>query len=319
MIVFLHTAAHRYTHAPVRRLVPSVRQMSYEVALGLRSFPRATYVFTDMDRLSTWQLELAAHVYVCLNAGGCRLLNDPARVLGRLPLLRRLALEGLNGFDAWPASEAWRADRFPVFVRTAAAHRGNLTDLIFTPEDLSNAIERLLSQAYPLSNLIVVQYCAEASSSGVFRKLSMYKVGDALLAAPSVHERHWMAKYGEAGVAGPDGYEEDLRLMARTPYAMALLNAFKLSSVEYGRADFGIVQGKAQIYEINTNPSISLTLTQNPNAARREAEELSRRRYLQAIRELDSEPGPRVQVPLPTSKAHVPRRRRISPLPSWMP
>ena len=44
----------------------------------------------------------------------------------------------------------------------------------------------------------------------VFRKLAMFRIGDRMVATPSVHERHWTAKYGEEGVAGQAAYDADL-------------------------------------------------------------------------------------------------------------
>ncbi len=319
MIVFLHTASHRYTHRAVRRALAPVRPMSYEAALGRHSLPLATYVFTDLDRLGAWPLELAATLFRALQAAGCRVLNDPARVLGRLALLRRLARARLNSFDAWPASEADAVERFPVFVRTAAAHRGNLTDLLSTPAELAEAIERLVRDGYPLFDLIVVEYRAEPSSTGVFRKLSMYKVGDQLVPSPSVHQRHWMAKYGEAGVAGEEGYLDDLRIAQTAPYAQAVGEAFRLAGVDYGRADFGLVEGRPEIYEINTNPFITLKPTEAADAARRETEAISSQRFLEAVLALDSPPGGRVPLHRPHGHGHLPRRRRISPTPYWTP
>jgi hypothetical protein len=36
-----------------------------------------------------------------------------------------------------------------------------------------------------------------------------------------------------------------------------LRRVFDIAGIEYGRADWGIVAGKVQIYEINTNPYVS--------------------------------------------------------------
>jgi len=40
-------------------------------------------------------------------------------------------------------------------------------------------------------------------------------------------------------------------------HADVLGQVFGIAGIEYGRADFGIVGGRVQVYEINTNPHVS--------------------------------------------------------------
>lgn len=86
MIIFVTTCSHRYTNNAIAKVLPFVRQEVYPLLFARRSLPRATYIFTDFDRLNFWQLEYAAHVFRQLSAAGCRVLNDPAAAL--LPAAR---------------------------------------------------------------------------------------------------------------------------------------------------------------------------------------------------------------------------------------
>lgn len=313
MIVFVTTLTHRYTHTAVERALPMFWRMPYPLLFARRSLPRATYIFSDFDRLDTWKLELAAHTYRVLRAAGCRVLNDPAVVPERLTLLRRLHRLGINSFGAWAADEAAAVDRFPVFVRTAAAHRGNLTEPLGNANALAAALENLIAQGYPLSDLMIVEYRAEPIRDDVFRKMAMYRVGDRFIPAPSVHERNWAAKLGTDGVAGEAGYAEDLDRIRTNPYAQALRSAFLAANIEYGRADFGIVRFRPEVYEINTNPAVSGS---GPHhfAARAAALEWSSEAYLSAVRELDTPPArSRVPVPLPELLS----RKRLHLLPGY--
>jgi hypothetical protein len=320
MIIFVTTATHAYTHAAVAESLPMVRRIAYPVLLSRRSLPRATYVFTDFDRLSAWQLEIAAHLYRVLVDAGCRVLNDPARALQRLALIRRLSIRGLNTFTAWPASEAESVDRFPVFLRTAAAHRGVLTDLLETKEALAEALETTLASGLPLSNLIIVQYRATPSPSGVFRKRALFRIGDAVAPDPSVHERHWAAKYGENGAAGAEGYAQDLEEMHSLPFAPAVLSAFQAADIDYGRADYGLVDGRPETYEINTNPMIDRLGWTHPFPDRIAAVELARARYLEAVKALDTtNAGARVKIPVTGPRAMVRRGRGAAPAYLWTP
>ena len=103
MIVFVVTASHCYTHRAVERSLPAFHTMTYRSLFGRVGLPTATYIFSDFDRLGFRELELAAHAHRSLQSAGCRVLNDPARALQRLPLLRRLHREAINSFTAWPA------------------------------------------------------------------------------------------------------------------------------------------------------------------------------------------------------------------------
>ncbi len=318
MIIIVTTTAHRYTHTPITRKLPEFRRTTYPYLFARRALPHATYIFTDFDRLSAWQLELAAHVYRVLDGAGARVLNDPARALQRLALLRRLHRDGVNSFTAWPAGEAAGVDRFPVFVRTIAAHRGNLTALLHDGAALAEAIEQLVRRGHPLADLMVAEYRAEPIRDDVFRKLSIYRLGDRMVAAPSVHERNWTAKEGEEGVAGEVGYAEDLEIVRTNPHAHAVRRAFEAARIEYGRADFGIVAGRPEIYEINTNPMM-LTPGVPKSPLRAEALQLSQAAYCAALLELDSKGGSRISVPLPEAMNVCRPRDRLLPGYQWMP
>jgi hypothetical protein len=127
MITHLTTASHAYTHRELSRAGRlDFRSLSYTRAFRASSLPRATYIFSDMDRLGFWELELASRLYRVLKAAGLRVLNDPGRVRQRLSLLRELKQKGINRFDAWQADDSSRSARYPVFLRTQSAHRGNL-------------------------------------------------------------------------------------------------------------------------------------------------------------------------------------------------
>ncbi|MEQ8966854.1 MAG: hypothetical protein RID91_13580 [Azospirillaceae bacterium] len=318
MIVLVTTRAHRYTHYKVAAGLPGFRLIPYPVLAARRSLPRAAYIFSDFDRLSFWQLELAAHLYRQLRDAGCPVLNDPARALQRVALLRRLHACGINSFAVWPATE-WRAvDHFPVFLRTAAAHRGNLTDLIEGPDDLDRAIEDLVAAGQPLADLMIAEYRAEPLDGGVYRKLSVYRVGDRYVATPSVHERHWTVKYGEQGVAGEEAYARDLETVRANPHGAVIARAFEEAGIDYGRADFGIADGRPEIYEINTNPMIAPS-TRHPFPDRLEAFRLSHEAFLAAIAALDPGVGGRVRVERPAWLAGQRRLARLLPGYLWTP
>lgn len=268
MIIVLTTRPHRVTHTALAQATGfDLRMRDYGHCFNARRLPAATYVFADLDRLDYWALEQAAHLYRQLAAAGLRLLNDPARSSQRYGLLRRLHEAGINDFDAWSLSEQRLPTRYPVFLRTAAAHRGILSGLLHTPADLEACVEQALAAGLPERELLVVEYCAEPVRPGLFRKLATFRVGDALVPAPSVHDDQWVAKNGQRGIAGPELYAEEARLVREQPHDDTLRRTFELARIDYGRADYGLVAGRPQVYEINTNPQIG-TARQHPDPAR---------------------------------------------------
>ncbi len=318
MIVFCCTWTHRYTHRAVQADVPGLRIMSYPELFARRRLPRATYVFSDFDRLGPWQLEVAALTYRALDREGCRVLNDPARVLNRLALLRRLEAEGVNSFRAWPAWDEGAVDRWPVFLRTVAAHRGTLSPPLADRPALQAALARLLAEGYPIMDLAIIEFRAEPLHGDVYRKSSMYCVGGVLTPTPSVHERNWTAKAGEGGVAGDEGYASDLEMVRTMPHAAVLRRAFEVAGVAYGRADFAVVGGRAEVYEINTNPMMR-RMGAVPYPARAEAGRLSHAAYLGAFRAMDDTRGGTVPVPRPARFGARSRWLKLLPGYQWMP
>jgi hypothetical protein len=299
MIVVLTTPSHDYTHRVLEgngRF--ELRRMTYERVLTRRRLPRATYLFTDLDRLNFWELQLAARLHACLRRAGLRVLNDPARVHLRFGLLRTLKENGYNRFDAWRVEDPRRPapQDYPVFLRTEAAHRGNLTDLLETPEALEDAVEQALAKGIPRRDLLAIQYCAQPLRPGLFRKLAAFRVGERMVTSLAVHESRWTAKYGEQGIASAEDYADEHASIRDNRYGEPLRAAFEAAGAEYGRADFALVDGRPQVYEINTNPNIK-RMTAHPFPVRLEAARLFDAALLDAFAALDTpEGGPAVRI-----------------------
>lgn len=291
MIVLLVRRAHRYTH----RLMETDDKVEWRTLSYLRAFksgklPRATYIFGDLDRLGFWELELAGRLYNVLTGAGLRVLNNPALVYQRFSLLRRLERDGLNGFQVWRVEDGERPDRFPVFLRSMSAHRGQLSDLLHNPEQVEQAIQTALTQGIPRKELMLTEYCAEPVTEDLFRKLSIFRVGDRLITTTGVHERHWSAKNGEPGVATQALYDDEIDQIRTNRFAEHLKAVFEAAHIEYGRADFGLVNGIPQTYEINTNPTIA-RITQHSFPIRVEASSLYFERFRDALNAIDTPSG----------------------------
>jgi hypothetical protein len=292
MIVFVLTAEHRYTHKTLLEPDIPVRVglLSYGELLDAKAVPRATYVFTDMDRLSLWELRLAALAFGRMRDQGLRVLNDPARAASRWGLLRRLHLAGINDFDAYRVEEGVRPRRWPVFLRAEGAHLGPMTDLLHGWDRLQAEIDRAVAKGAPLTSLLIVEFAAEPALPNFYRKFGSFRVGRSSFAHNCVDDDHWIAKIGKMGITPPDLYIEEQRVVRDDPYGPQVAIAFDIAGIDYGRVDFGFVKGRIQIYEINSNPDIAFG-DDHPSPVRQESYRIFKEHYLDALRAIDTPDG----------------------------
>ena len=298
MIILFATRGFCHTHEPLRQSAElDFRVWPYGRLFRARSVPVATYIFADLDRLHWWDLEMAARCARHFHGAGLRVLNDPARASQRYQLLTRLYRAGINDFTAWHAGERPPESAYPVFLRTAAAHRGPLTDLLHTEAALEEAERELLDRGIPECQLMIVQYRGEPIEEGLYRKLGMFRVGDSLVPTLCAHEGVWQAKRGQKGIANQGWYDDEYRLVTGQRHAQTLHAAFQTASIEYGRADYGLVGARPAIYEINTNPMIR-KVTEHPFPIRLESDAVFQRNLADAMGRVDGpSDGGRLSMP----------------------
>lgn len=289
MITFLVAAGHRKTHRSLLEESggPQAAVRCYHELFARRRTRLGTYVFTDFDRLDFWELELAADAFRLITSAGARALNDPARVRQRFALLRRLFCEGINRFGVYRIEAGELPKQYPVFLRHESGHGGPLTDLLPNVDALRLAADELLAGGVPERHLVAIEYAAEPTRTGIFRKLAAFRIGDQIVPTISVHDRSWRSKIGERGLAGEELYAEENALLRANPFRDVLMRAFEIARIEYGRADFGLVDGAVQIYEINTNPALPI-MRNFPSATRKDSAEFTWRSYIDALSEIDT-------------------------------
>jgi hypothetical protein len=290
VIIFVVTPEHPYTLRAAVQESPGLKLQvtTYDQLLAMTQAPRATYVFTDLDRLPMWRVRQAARLYRQLRDGGARVLNDPARRLhSRYGLLRKLFRHGINDFNAYRVEDGLAPARWPVFLRAEGGHDAPLTDLMHGWDEARHAIERAVAAGAPVTGLLLVEYAAEPVRPGLFRKLSVFRIGDACFGANCVHEDTWLVKHGTVGIAPPELYEDELRIVRDNPFEAVLKPVFELATIEYGRADFGIVGGKPQIYEINSNPHIQFP-TAHPSRSRIEGFRIFKQNFYATLAKIDT-------------------------------
>lgn len=270
--------------------------MSYDETLKNRASPNAAYIFTDLDRLPSWRLHEAALHFRRLKERGIKVLNDPARFLGRFGLLRALNDAGINDFNVYRADDFKKPAKWPVFLRLEGNHAAPVSGLIEDEGQLEEALRRAIDEGAPRSALLIIEYHAEPVQPGIYRKLSVFRVGDRMLGYTCAHDNNWLVKYGNPNVTTAELYDEEYRFVAEDRYAEALRPAFDLAGIEYGRVDFGLVNGKPQIYEINSNPHVELNPKPSVSPRRNQSTAMFRPKYIDAMNAIDETRRPTWKV-----------------------
>jgi hypothetical protein len=282
-----------------------VRQLSYEELLMARRGPVGHYVFTDLDRLSRYELDGVAAFAAALGraAPGAHILNAPARALAdRTALLRALERHGINDFGVARLQEGERPARYPVFIRAADGHDGPESDLLEHEGAFDAALASLQARGIPLQGRIAVGFAAERSADGFYRKYGVFNVGGRLIPQHVMQSECWSVKSRRNRVTEGAAAEE-LAFVLENPHASALARVFAVARIDFGRLDYGLVNGRPQVYEINTQPHFPRFEKTDGRSPRRL---IIRERLLDAFQALDRPLAARGTVPfdLPAPQAH---------------
>ncbi len=212
-------------------------------------------VFSDLDRLRDGERDQAVDLYDELggNPAGPKLLNHPRRSLGRFELLDALYRQGSNRFAIYRLETHRTPARFPVFVRAESGH-GGMSPLLHSQAELDRVLTELEGRHGTLEGFLMLEYCDVTGKDGVARKYGAFRVGDALIARHIHFSRDWAIRVPD--IKTEHSAREELEYVRTNPLAEELMAVFRLAGVEYGRVDFGLLDGVPQIWEINTNPMI---------------------------------------------------------------
>lgn len=235
-----------------------LRILPYEQIGNLGLVPPGTFIFTDFERLSPSQLQMATalHDRIAAQHPALPLLNNPAAALSRFELLKQLKAAGLNRFDVHRIGERDTIGRFPVFLRWASQHVAPLTGLLHDADELTKAIVRLPAEIRDDPDLMIVEFGAAPSADGQYRKYSAFRVGETIYAQHCFINSDWYVKYSNAKLSEAERAEHH-DYVRENPHAERLKAIFDLARIEYGRIDYGLLDGQIQTFEINSNPTVN--------------------------------------------------------------
>jgi hypothetical protein len=244
-----------YLAGPGRSVADRVRVLAYDELAAIDAIAPGTSIFAALDQVSPLQRTVLPGIAARLLAAGHTVLNHPSRVLLRFALLRTLYETGRNSFNVYRVDEADKVQRFPVFVRDEHLHNGNLTPLLHNPAELQRGLRDLMLRGRHPAELLIVEFCDTSGSDGIFRKYSAFKVGATIIPRYLQVSQDWMIKTSTRWSA-VEALEEDRAYLETNPHEAWLREVFALAATDYGRIDYGMLDGRPQVWEINTNPAL---------------------------------------------------------------
>jgi hypothetical protein len=291
MIVAITTRAHGYTLASLSDgsfgfPVPKFAVACYDQMFCASRVAKATYIFTDLERLAPWELRGAGELFRALTEQGLRCLNNPSRAMSRVELLRALNAAGINPFNVLRADERPEPARFPVFLRHEDDHEHPLPNLIESQKELDRTLEYLRATGVPLRGILVVEFCAEPYSEALWHKWGTFRVGPNLSLDHIAVDDNWSVngvweKLTDAVVA------DEHEAVKANRFADALKPVFEIGKIDFGRADHAPVGGRTIVFEINTNPNIGRYVP-DPKPLRRTTQAIARQRFAAALDSIDT-------------------------------
>ena len=264
MLHYVARELHRYTINNFLRacrgkgvaLPVPIRPLSYETLLALRRSPIGNYIFTDIDRLTGYEIDAVTEIAKAVSSAEPRAMvsNWPNRVLGRYALLRLLHELGLNSYGVWRLDEARPPTAFPVFIRREHDALGPETPLLHDEREYRAAVEALQNAGKGLTGRIAVQYRQAPDKAGIYRKYGAFNFRGTIVPQHLLLSRGWVVKRSSMDLS-PEMAAEEERYVLDNPHADQLRRVFELAQIDFGRVDYTIVDDRIEVFEINTNPT----------------------------------------------------------------
>ncbi len=236
------------------------RVATYGSLFGGRKFEfearPGTYIFSDIERMTAPVAKRAARAWKMISeqGGDARILNHPTRSMRRYELLRTLFEHGDNAFNAYRLVECRRPRRGPVFIREENEHSKNLTPLLHTPEELEAAVAEISARGDNREDKLVVEFRDTRDDQGVFYKYAAFRIGEHVIPWHLWASRRWVV-HTRTRMKTPEILEKERDYVETNPHERELRDIFRLARIDYGKMDYSILDGRLQVWEINTNPN----------------------------------------------------------------
>lgn len=272
-----------------------------------------TYLFSDLECMNPSEFRNAKRLWQLMvrQEQDIRTLNCPGKTLTRFDLLRKLNEAGINDFNVYRLSESHAVKRYPVFVRRADDHAGNTSPLIHNEKDLNDYVRHLQETDSEHDNKIIIEL-VDSSENGIYKKYSAYIVGNQIIPRHVLCETQWMVKTIDLPRQEliDNWLKEEHDYIDTNPHEEVLKEVAQLTNVQYGRVDYGLLNGRPQIWEINTNPML-FSLEKSVVPFRPTIQERFFHRFVSVMEELNHSPEGMEPLVNPFA-SKIRNRRRIN-------
>jgi hypothetical protein len=252
MLYFLTRGQHMYTVRVFKQYVDAnyLQIVPHEELAAQQFSPEDVAIFCDIDRCNDEELEELKKSYANVLKTGCRILNDPNKVMRRYQLLKGLHADSTNDFRVYRPHELPPKEelRFPVFLRNELEHNGPDTELMLTWGELKEA---LINE--PPSNPLVCEFI-DTATKGLYHKYGAFVLEGRIIPRHFFLSDVWNVKSASGDILHSQKLEIDY--VTQNPHAHELLRIAAYANVEFGRIDYAITEKGIQVFEINTNPTI---------------------------------------------------------------
>jgi hypothetical protein len=260
---------HMYYKPPLMRRLVAV---DYSTVPDRQSWPRGIYIFTDFERMTQAQREMAAKLWSKLEEQGDKvvLYNHPTRYLERVTLLQKLHEMGINDFNVHRLTDYNGAVRFPAFLRYGNRHNGALTQPAATQAELEDQIALVLLDGHEPQNLIISEFIDVQDTDGIYKKYGVFRIGPHSAPRHMFVGTHWEGKQ-KWNTLRAEFRAEETAFLKDNPHSEEVFRLFELANLQYGRIDYAFKNGRIQVWEINDNPQINSSLWRYRKAGWRRA------------------------------------------------
>ena len=252
MLYFLTRGRHQYTIRVFRQHMQAdyLEVVPHEIWDETSFGPGDIAIFCDIDRCNEEEVAALKTTYDQVAATGCRVLNDPGKVMRRYELLKGLYADGANSFRVFRPEELPGATdiSFPVFMRDELEHDGPGSALIHSYSDL----QKVLAGDIP-PNPLLCEFI-DTTREGHHHKYGAFVLEGKVIPRHFFLSESWNVK----SASGDREYSQQLEIdyVRQNPHEEEMRQIAAYANIDFGRIDYAITNAGIQVFEINTNPTI---------------------------------------------------------------
>lgn len=262
MIHYLVSARHcgqfvPYFHDWGKPVQDLVRTLYYEDLDLQKPFAPGLYIFSDHERLLRSEMNMIKQLAFEMEQHPThfRIFNNPNTALSRFQMLVTLHETGINQARAFRIDDVPQDIKYPAFTKREFDHTDRTIQLVNSNEELRRAIRRLtFRERCRRREMMLLEYCDVSDSQGRFQKFSVMRIGDHYIPKHIHTSTNWITKHSDVLNESIDQEEYDFIQSATAPRDVE--RAFEIAGLDYGRIDYGLKDGKVQVWEINSNPVV---------------------------------------------------------------